>query len=184
MGGRSEGYQLSTRGRISRVATVASVVVLLSVFSTAHADRSVRRDANDVRSFLDIASVKHQHDRMEDGRRRIRHTITMHEAWSSRWLFRSGCGHLSIYIDDPGRYISFYRRQGELRARLGRRRLPVWRPDRRSIAVRIPPRLIAGDDATYRWRAASLATREPSCEGGSTGWVDYSPNDRWIRHDL
>lgn len=175
---------MTSSGWISRAATVASAVVLLSLFPTAHADRSVRRDADDVRSFLDIASVQQQHERLDDGRRRIRHTITMHDPWSSRWLFRSGCGHLSIYIDGLGRHIDFFRRKGELRARLDRRRLPVWRSDRRSIAVRVPPRLIAGDDGTYRWRAGSLATQEPSCEGGSTGWVDYSPNDRWIRHDL
>ncbi len=175
---------MTSSGWIIRVTTVASVVVLLSLFPTAHADRNVRRDADDVRSFLDIASVKQQHDQLEDGRWRIRHTITMHDPWSSRWLFRSGCGHLAIYIDDPARHISFFRRRGELRARLDRRRLPVWRPDRRSITVRVPPRLIAGEDNTYRWRARSLATQEPWCEAGSSGWEDHSPSERWIRHDL
>lgn len=165
---------------------VAGGILCASLLGAAPvaADQATRRDADDVRSFLDIAKVSHHHVRLQDGRRRVIHTISMHEKWSSRWLYRSGCGDLSIWIDDPGRIIQIFRSNGELRARLGQRQLPVWRPDRRSIAVRARPRALAGDDGTYRWRARSLATQDPSCEGGTRGWEDYAPNERWIRHDL
>lgn len=148
------------------------------------ADQTLRRDGDDIRSFLDIAWVKHQHIQLADGSMRIRHTISMHDRWSPRWLFQSGCGDLSIWIDEIGGDAIYFSYDGELKAHLNRRRVAAWRPNRRSVAVQIRPRVLAGDDRTYRWRARSLATQDPSCEGGSRAWEDFAPNDRWIRHDL
>lgn len=168
--------------RLGMIA-VTTLAVFVASDTRVLADRTRVRDRDDVATPLDIAWAKHQHDRLDDGRWRIKHTISMHERWSGRLLFPRACGNISIYIDDPGRRIEFYW-DGSVKARLGDRELVAWRPNRRSVAVRVPPSLLTRGDGTYRWRAATLATEGGTCEGGERGFVDYAPDKRWMRHDL
>lgn len=163
---------------------VTAVAVFLANQGPVSADRMRVNDRNDVPTPLDIAWVKHQHDRLEDGRRRITQTLSMHEAWSGRLLFPRSCGNIAIYIDDPGRHIDFYWEDGKVKARLGRRQLRTWRPDRRSVAVRVRPDLLTRGDGTYTWRARTLTTEGGTCNGGQQAFEDYAPGNRWIRHDL
>lgn len=163
------------------VVGLAVCTLVLSAGSVA-ADQTMRRDGDDVRSFMDIAWVKHDHVRRADGTRRIRHIISMHDPWRSR-LLRSACPTIQVFLDHLGRAVAFYW-DGGVKAKLGRRELPAWRPNRRSIAFRARPRLLAGADRTYRWRARTLATATAPCEGGARGYEDFAPNERWIRHDL
>lgn len=167
--------------RLGLVA-VATLAVLVAN-GPVSADRTRVTDRNDVPTPLDIVWVKHQHDRLEGGRHRIRHTISMHEPWSGRRLFPRSCWNIAIDIDNPGRRIEFYW-EGRVKSRLDDRELKTWRPDRRSVAVRVPPRLLTRGDGAYRWRAVTLATEGGTCEGGEEGFVDLAPGERWIRHDL
>lgn len=164
------------------VAPFAACCVVLSSYPTVSANQITRRDGDDTRSFLDIAWIKHEHERLDDGRRRIRHTIATHDPWPAR-LLRPGCSEITISIDAPGRYILFYW-DGELKARMGRRQLAAWRPDGKSVAVRLRPRLLGGNDRSYRWRARTLATKDGRCNAEARGYEDLAPNARWIRHDL
>ena len=169
-----------------RPATVIVVFVCFALIAPTNvsADQATRRDADDVRSFLDIAGVNHEHERLADGSRRIRHTIRMHERWSVRSLFPNRCGHLVIQIDRMGGPQIEFSYDGELKAHFDGRRVPTWRPNRRSITVRVRPRLLARGDRSYRWLARSLATADDACSSGDQGFVDTAPDSRWIRHDL
>ncbi len=172
-----------TRARAGGLAALA-VSLLVSIYPSAHADQTIRRDGDDVASILDIAWVKHEHERLDNGRMRIRHTISTHDPWSARRLFHNGCAEIRIFLNGRRNDFVFYW-NGKLKARLNRHQLAAWRPDGRSVAVRVRPRRLGGKDRSYRYQVRSLATDDGSCDGGERAYEDWVPSsDRWIRHDL
>lgn len=129
-----------------------------------------------------------------DGRR-LQHGIATRERWKTKEL--GGRHGVTIYFDfstdDDARIerlLRVRRWNGELRGRMfrgkyHRKRVPgairVWRPDRRSVKVRFPARLLGDGVEQYGWRV-HWSNRRVACAGSCH--TDFAPNRGWYEHRL
>lgn len=125
----------------------------------------------------------------------LQHGIHTRERWKTKDL--GGRHGVTIYIafDNDGdraseRLLRMRRLKGELWARMFRGKgyrkevgppLRVWRPDRYSIKVRFPLRLLGDEVDTYRWRAG-WSQRRVACTGSCHS--DFAPQRGWFEHRL
>lgn len=125
----------------------------------------------------------------------VRHGLHTREPWKTKDM--GGPHGVTIYLelDVDGdraaeRMVRMRRKDGELWARMFRGKhhrkrigggLRVWRPNRRSIKVRFPLRLLGDDLDRYRWRAGWY-NRELGCAGSCHS--DYAPHRGWFEHRL
>lgn len=135
----------------------------------AFADRGVRLDADDTAGLLDIRSIAHAHDE----RGRLVHTVRTFESWRTRSLPANDENYLGFLLESRSdafgsdRFVWVRRAEtGGLYAELYRvlthpngeflRRIPVWRPNARSVRIGIRPRFLGrGFTNGYRWRAST-----------------------------
>ncbi|MDP9067979.1 MAG: hypothetical protein M3N53_06500 [Actinomycetota bacterium] len=149
------------------VVSVVALGLLWGAPSAALADRAGVRDAEDTPGLLDIRSVSHGHD----SRGRLVHTVRTFPEWKTRalprtdenyvgFVFESGSGEFGsdrfvwVRRSDQGRlYAELYRVETHANGEF-LRRVPVWRPNRRSVTIAIRPRFLGTEFADgYRWRA-------------------------------
>lgn len=125
----------------------------------------------------------------------LRHGIVTRERWKTKDM--GGRHGVTIYLelDVDGdraaeRMVRMRRKDGELTARMFRGKhlrkriggdLRVWRPNRRSIKVRFPLRLLGEDLDRYRW-SAGWYNRDVACAGSCH--TDYAPHRGWFEHRL
>lgn len=171
------------------------VVVLLTVsVGVAPASAGTRHihDSNDVGGFLDIQSVRHGHT--DSGR--LRHKVTTFGEWGSRRL-RRDCASLALVFrqaDAPHRAVEVFYRKGLKAQMIDYRddeprvvgKVKVWRPDRHSVAVSFPKRMLNLSVSTYRWRAVTETYQRgcPKTPGTPVIYRDFSPNDAYVSHRL
>lgn len=147
------------------------------VHSPALADRAGLSDPDDARGLLDIKRISHGHD----DRGRLVHTVRTFARWRTNELPSNDENSVGILFESSSdtfgsdRFIWIRRsQQGRLYAKLYRvlthpngeflRRVPVWRPDRRSVRVAVHPKFLGRRFADgYRWRAIT------SFEKGNSG---------------
>jgi hypothetical protein len=184
-------YETSWSRNISNVGLMAKksfavtfgLVVGLVVPTIANATRQRVRDGNDVPGRLDIQQVKVSHKGDS-----IRHTITTFGRWRTSVIGANTPHFLAFGLDLSGtarfeRFVFLVGRNGRPRAFYTTARgsvldrFPASRPNKRSISVLVPRRVL--DDAGgYRWAAFSVF-------GTSRGdVVDASPNRRARLHDI
>ncbi len=125
----------------------------------------------------------------------LQHGIRTRERWKTKDM--GGRHGVTIYLelDVDGdraseRLLRMRRKDGELWARMFRGKdyrkeigpaLRVWRPDRRSIKVRFPLRLLGDGVDRYRWRAG-WTQRGVACPGSCH--TDFAPRRGWFEHRL
>lgn len=142
--------------------------------------------------YIDFRKVTYGHGRND---RLLRHGIHTRERWKTRDM--GGRHGVTIYleIDVDGdraaeRMVRMRRKDGELWARMFRGKrfrekvgaeLRVWRPNRRSIKVRFPLRLLGHDLERYRW-SAGWHNRAVACTGSCH--TDSAPHRGWYEHRL
>lgn len=128
--------------------------------------------------------------------RQLRHGVHTYKRWKTKVLGGRRGTTIVIYFDvngknRPERQVKIRRKDGKLWAAMFRgrpyfrRRIPgrvlVWRPDRRSIKVGFPARLLRDDIDRYRWRIEWWA-RNTVCPGSCHD--DWAPNRGWYEHRL
>ena len=139
-------------------------------------------DPHDVRGALDIASVSHS----ERGGKLV-HTIRAYRAFPSK-LLKDG-NFVAFAFDQTGdgkldRLVVVLWVDGALRGALVDThgtvlmRVPVSRPDTRTIKVTLLERLL-GAPPTYRWSALTTYQSTQSCRKGC---VDVAPNRGLLTH--
>lgn len=142
--------------------------------------------------YIDFDKVTYGHGPTE---RVLRHGVHTRKGWKTKDM--GGAHGVTIYFvfdtdgDPEGeRTLRMRRKDGELRGRMFRGkhlskkvggRLHVWRPDRRSIKVRFPVRLLGEDVDSYRWRAGWYQ-RGVACPGSCH--TDSAPHNGWFEHNL
>ena len=171
---------------------VIAAVLAVALAAPASADTRHVHDSNDVGGFLDIQSVRHAHT--DSGR--LRHKVTTFGEWGSRRL-RRDCASLALVFrqyDTPHRAVEIFYRNG-LKAQMVDYRhdeprvvgkVKVWRPNRHSVAVSFPKRLLNLSASTYRWQALTETYKGgcPTNHGDPKIFRDFSPNDTYVRHRL
>jgi hypothetical protein len=154
-------------------AVVAAALCLALLPGTAVADHARAFDPDDTHGRLDIRRVSHGHR----GAHVLTHRITTFGEWRPRLLSKRT--YLTVWFSTDGdkwaEYIAriFYR-HGGLRACFGGyaegsdyagvgpcKRVPVARPDRRSVLIRLKDSFV-GDDDSYGWSAESSYALEGS----------------------
>jgi hypothetical protein len=95
-----------------------------------------------------------------DGDRRAERAVKMRRKDGELWAHVFRGKHLRKKVGDP---------------------LRVWRPNRRSIKVELPVRLLGDDLDRYRWRAG-WGNRALACAGSCH--TDYAPHRGWFEHRL
>lgn len=163
----------------------------------AGADGERRRDGNDARGPLDIARISHGH---RDGR--LVHTIRLRRPWPAQELRHRGFAHVYFELrghpgNPPERTLQIVYEKGGLVARMYNSlgdppkhigRVALRRPDRRTVRVLFPPKLLRRGVQRYKWNAVTFV------EGGHDlcrrrgGCVDWAPNTRrgfrYVEHVL
>lgn len=143
------------------------------------------------RDYIDFDKATYGHGKG----RSVRHGVHTRERWKTKDM--GGRHGVTIYFhfdtDDDRRVermVRMRRKDGELwaqtfRGKYLRKRvgepLRVWRPDRRSIKVRIPLRVLGDDLDGYRW-LAGWYNRDTFCPGSCHS--DWAPHDGWFVHRL
>jgi hypothetical protein len=169
----------------TRLALAATFLALPGVVTAQHLDVS---DGNDVDGVLDIRRVAVY------GRPPTWNIVT-HRRWRARSIWDRGFLVVAFNTFASARYdyYALIRSTGRrLRAELYRDRtkkrdykvssLKTWRPDRRSVKVRVPlERMIFGKKRRYyRWYAQSLLTG-PDCRRTC---IDLAPDRSGVREPL
>lgn len=189
-------------GHMRRVAILVTVVGLLGIAFSAHADMVAKTDGDDTPGRLDIARIAVKHRSAHPNV--FIHKITMQRAWDSS-LLKSGfhatrqiratfdvrrkVGYGCIgCISEREVIINFV--DGKLRATLYNhlgdppkrlKSLPVWRPTRRTVAFAVTRKQLRRSDySSYDWGVVSFFEQRGSehCRPGS-GCSDLVPNGRY-----
>lgn len=155
------------------VALLAGVMAAPTTSLPAHADAVRIQDPDDSPGRLDIAAVRHGHHLTPSGRRLIEHRVRTYEAWGRRTLepFNS---YIRIALrhrpTDQNWMIWISYHEGKLTAQVYEgfeprweqvAELPVRRPNRRTVVVRFPRRLLNGV-SRYDW-VARTSYESSSC---------------------
>lgn len=163
------------------VAISAGVSATLAWATLALASHSNLRDGNDTKGTMDVTRVE------TDGMARPRWRIATFASWRAIEIFDSGFAlvRLDTYGGARFDYYALVRSNGnKLRASLWRdrrekrdyrmRSLAVWRPDRRSLTVRVPLQQVRVGERrlTYRWQVETLFT-SAEC---SNVCIDFAPD--------
>jgi hypothetical protein len=187
-----------------RKLVTPAVAALLLLPASAAADGGAFRDPDEQPfcenpddpcpdgDFMDFRRLTFGHERPA---RALRHGIETSKRWKTKRL--GGKHGVSIYVDfntDDDRHmergLEIRRKDGELwagmfRGKYHRKRVPgrvrVWRPDRRSVKVRFPKRLLGDDVDGYRW-VVWRARRGVYCPGSCH--TDFAPNRGTYEHRL
>lgn len=148
-------------------AAVLAVLLVVGIGGTASADRRRFTDADDSPGILDLRAIGHSHD----DKGRLVHTIRTFDRWRTSDLPSNDENYLGILLESRSdkfgsdRFVWVRRSaQGRLYAELYRvlthangeflRRVPVSRPNKYSIRVRIRPSFLGRRfEQGYRWRA-------------------------------
>lgn len=169
------------------IALVVGVTVLTPALASAH--HVTVRDADDVRGILDVKRVDGFGRRFNPG-----WTITTFQRWSNRRIWDRG--YFVIYLDTFGDaawdYYALVRSTGDsLEALLFRdrvvkrdyviRRLTKWRPNSRSVSVRVPFSAIRFPETRtyYKWRVKTL-DNDPC----PRVCIDNVPDRRRVREEV
>ncbi|MDQ4025055.1 MAG: hypothetical protein M3217_06150 [Actinomycetota bacterium] len=177
-----------------RIAFVLLAALLLpaAVVPAVQADGRGLVDGDDIREGLDIARVSHGHRASSDGARLLVHSIRLYRAWPVKRLQDQAFTVLNFDLrgrrgEDPERRVQILSEDGKLVARmfdmtaeppahLGRVGLRL--PDRRTLRVVFPTRLLRRGLERYKWNAVT------NVDGGSAlcrrrvGCWDWAPDDR------
>ena len=188
-----------------RAAIFLLVGAVLAALVPARADSGGSRDPRDTDGPQDIVSLEHAHGRpMADGRATVTFVIETEGRWRNRRMQcstqSSKCRSLfDIYIstdnrDDIERQIQVFRREGRVHAPIHRysheclapgtvclqstRRIgeaDFSRPDRRTLKLRVPVRMLGRDVKRYGWNVRLGFFRDEECEKHS----GEAPNKEW-----
>lgn len=170
-----------------------------TVAAPGRADTRVFHDANDTRSQLDFATVEQHHYRHpESGQRMLAYTITFHDGWRvSRWgtariefdisTDEDRAMERQIYIDAPaGNLVAEVRspRSGFVHGYA-----KVTHPDKRTLYVQFPRKLLGRGVAGYRWSLFSAfhASGYDGCDSNQDAipvCTDRLPDTGSRRHTL
>lgn len=186
-----------------RKLVVAALVSSLLVPGSAAADGGRFRDRDEKpfcenpdpcpdTDYIDFDRVSFGHGRTA---RVLQHGVHTRKRWKTKDMGGRHGVTISIAFDNDGdrsseRLLRMRRRDGELWARMFRGKgyrkqiggpLQVWRPDRRSIKVRFPLRLLGSELDRYRWRV-SWSNRRIGCAGSCH--TDFAPQRGWFEHSL
>lgn len=184
-----------------RLAAVATALLLAPV--PALADGGAFRDGDEQPfceapgdcpddDYMDFRRASFGHGRAE---RVVRHGVRTRKRWKTKEL--GGRYGVTVYLqvsnDDDRRVersLRIRRKHGELwggmfRGKYFRKkvdgRVRVWRPDRRSIKVAFPVRMLGDDVERYRWYVF-WAKRDTYCPGSCHS--DTAPDRGWYDHRL
>lgn len=188
-------------GTVRKLAAVAAAFLLTPV--PAPADGGAFRDGDEQPfcespgdcpddDYIDFRRVTFGH-----GRRPalVRHGIRTMKRWKTKDLGGPHGVTFFFHLDTDGdrgveRALRVRRKNGHLwggmfRGKHLRRhvrgRVEVWRPDRRSLEVRFPVRMLGDDVERYRWQV-SWAQRQIGCPGSCHS--DHAPGRGWYEHRL
>jgi Divergent InlB B-repeat domain len=162
------------------VAAVAGAVLLVPRLAPANDGRA--GDPHDVRGALDIAAVSHT----ERGGKLV-HTIRAYRPFPSKLLKGGNLVAFAFDQTDDGkldRLVVVLWTDGALRGVLADThgtvlmRVPVSRPDSRTIRVTLLERLL-GAPPTYRWSALTTYQGKQSCRKAC---IDLAPNRGLLTH--
>lgn len=163
----------------------------------AGADGKRRRDGNDARGPLDIARVAHGH-RGE----RLAHTIRLRRAWPVKKLRHRGFAHIYFELrghpgNPPERTLQIVYERGQLVARMYNslgdpprhiRRVALRRPDRRTVRVLFPKKLVRKGVHRYKWNAVTFVEGGHDLCRRRAGCTDWAPDlrrgFRYVKHVL
>ena len=181
-----------------RAAALAAAAAALALSASTAADTVSVRDEADARAApLDIASVGHGHD----ARGRLVHRVTMQAAWRLEAL-RPGRGELTIPFDLDGKFVDGHPsveravfiafRSGRLRAVMRGGpglervvgRVPVWRPNNRTVKVAVPTALLGRRLTAYYWFASTLVYSGEHIRGGDAAPGPTASIPTTIEHSL
>jgi len=182
-----------------RLATLALVMILLG--GSASGDVFQIKDPRDFSEPYDIVAAWHGHASSTSGSVLLRHTIRTKERWRKEVLIcNDGLCHdlLVIHFDldgdrkhDRAAYV-FAKRDRRLRGEIfrhapkspchgpryvcGRRGfigpVHVWRPDRRSVVIRIEDWKLRAGITSYGWRTEAIRGPVGECHGD----IDNDPS--------
>ena len=196
-------------GSMRVVVIVGCAAALVMAFAApAGADRGVERDPNDARGPLDIARIVHKHSPNDEDA--FIHKIVMQTAWDEAILEDGVRLERNIWVTFDVRQrvgsecVSCITERevlidvvnGRLRATLLNHlgdppkklaRLPVWRPDRRTVAFAVTrSQLRKSDYSFYEWGAMSIYQRRghDHCTGRDACFDRVPRRNRLIRHQL
>lgn len=171
--------------------TVAWVAALLLLAApSARGDAFTLSDPDDSPGGLDISYVKHSHRTVQaTGQRLLRHRLTTYEAWDTSVLARGSRIYFFFNIDADADYErrltinvsedgTLYAEMDNPSSGWTRGYARVWRPNRRSVAIEFPTRLLKRDLAKYRWYGDTVfhLSEHPDC--GDVGNVSVLCGDR------
>lgn len=175
---------------LSRRSIVVFIVAtaVCTMGGAASADVRTSSDDNDTPGFLDVRTATHRHG---ERARILIHEIETFRRWRSR---RLRCGEVEIHLGPSDRWVSVSYEAGAFRTRLydisGDDRIiarpKVWRPDRRSVAVRVRRRWLGTSADRYRWSVSTIVS--PSCredgEFSEVVYLDEVPDEGRFVHRL
>ncbi|HYP24854.1 MAG TPA: hypothetical protein VEV43_14895 [Actinomycetota bacterium] len=186
-----------------RMSVVLLVAAMLVGATGAVADTRRWRDGNEARGPLDIARIAQGHRIGPKGVAQVVHTIRLHRAWPVKRLRHRGYvvvqfdrrGHpdgpnermLRIFYKRGGLVATMYNSLGDPPKRLAR--VALWRPDRRTVKVAFPPKLLKRRGLErYEWNVMSFVEGRHDLCAKRHGCMDLAPNRengrRYVRHVL
>lgn len=176
-----------------RVLITAGIFVLWFASSSV-ADTAQRGDGNDTPGSLDISSVRHAHDSANE---MLVHRVKTYGSFGKR-IFKDtytqvlldfyvgGRLKRTAYIDliDGELVAIFTKPNGEEVARV-----PVTRPNRKSVKLAFPPTMLGSSVERYEWRVVAIFHKNghSKCDEdkhGNTPCSDEAPNRGLIAHSL
>jgi hypothetical protein len=178
-------------GRV--LATVLAAVLATGALvqpGVATASTHTVLDPEDTGGKLDLVSSSHGHHGPL-----LEHTLVMRDVWASK-LLAPATATVVLKVGDRYRTINLDFRDGMLFAEICTttrdggtfsscsKEVTLSRPDRSSVRITLPERLVARDVRAYKWQARTVLNQG---EGGCTLLVctDRLPDDGgWVRHRL
>ncbi len=179
----------SCQTRWMRRQAILPLVLSFFLLAPVMADTARQADRQDSPGPLDIKSVAQRH-----GRKQLVHRLSTYKGWRgkslrgyNRWIvFWISTNDGPRDPEGPERQVWIDYRDGRLRAVVLRAsgglhatldeevgKATVRRPNRRTLVVRFPERLLGRDVANYRWYAeTSWRTRRGPCSYDGPGIAD------------
>lgn len=179
-------------------ALLTATLLCAAFVPAARADRARLRDGNDARGPLDIARISHGHR----GNRLV-HTIRLRGPWPAKKLRHRGFAHVYFELrghpgNPPERTVQIVYERGELVARMYNslgdpprhvRRVALRRPDRRTVRVLFPAKLLRRGLQRYKWNTVTFVESGHDLCRRRSGCVDWGPDlrrrgFRYVEHVL